>query len=72
MNEYIYSRLVATNIVKATAGENQADPFWVDSSVMLLQGIIIYSLYKFKNREVTMNDVNNFLNQEIRYQVFAA
>ena len=63
-NEYIYSRLVATNIVKATAGENQADPFWVDSSVMLLQGIIIYSLYKFKNREVTMNDVNNFLNQE--------
>ena len=63
-NEYIYSRLVATNIVKATAGENQADPFWVDSSVMLLQGIIIYSLYKFKNREITMNDVNNFLNQE--------
>ena len=62
-NEYTYSRLVATNIVKATAGENQADPFWVDSSVMLLQGITVYSLYKFRNREVTMNDVNNFLNQ---------
>ena len=63
-NEYTYSRLVATNIVKATTGESQSDPFWIDSSVMLLQGIIIYSLYKFRNREITMNDVNNFLNQE--------
>lgn len=62
-DEYTYSRLVATNIVKATTGESQADPFWIDSSVMLLQGIITYSLYKYSNREITMNDVNNFLNQ---------
>ena len=64
INEYTYSRLVATNIVKATTGESQSDPFWIDSSVMLLQGIIIYSLYKYNKREITMNDVNNFLNQE--------
>ena len=61
-NEFSYSKLVATNIVKATTGDNTADPFWVDSSVMLLQGIILYSLYKVGNRDVTMNDVNDFLN----------
>lgn len=61
-DEYSYSKLVATNIVKATTGENTKDPFWVDSSVMLLQGIILYSLYKVGNRDVTMNDVNDFLN----------
>lgn len=63
-NEYAYTRLVATNIVKATTGDNSNDPFWVDSSIMLLQGIILYSLYSVKNREITMNDVNNFLNNE--------
>lgn len=61
-NEFSYSKLVATNIVKATTGDNTADPFWVDSSVMLLQGIILYSLYKVGNRDVTMNDVNDFVN----------
>lgn len=62
-DEFTFTKLVATNIVKATTGDNQTDPFWVDSSVMLLQGVILYSLYKFKDREITMNDVNNFLNQ---------
>lgn len=63
-NEYSYSKLVAANIVKATTGDNRQEQFWIDSSIMLLQGIILYLLYSVKSREITMNDVNNFLNRE--------
>lgn len=64
ISEFAYTRLVAVNIVKAATGDSSNDQFWIDSSIMLLQGIILYSLYSVKNRVITMNDVNNFLNKE--------
>lgn len=62
--EIDYSKLIAKNIVAATAGIDERQKFWIDSAINLFQTSELISLYTVKDRDINMTDINNFFNQE--------
>ena len=59
------AKMVAEIIIKASSGDSSSkDPFWDNTAIAILSGVILYCLYSEKKGEINMGHIIKFIYQD--------